>query len=127
MHIVVYPAKLLEKEGVILVSFPDVEGCFSEGVTTEDATINAQEALGLHLSSLQERKLDIPKASKLADVVCVKNEDKALITTDVDKYHKCKSVKKNLTIPSWLNERAEERNINFSQLLQRALREELSI
>jgi post-segregation antitoxin (ccd killing protein) len=37
-----------------------------------------------------------------------------------------KSVKKTLTIPSWLNDLAIENNINFSQTLQEALRKELA-
>ena len=36
-----------------------------------------------------------------------------------------KSVKKNLTIPFWLNERAEKLNINFSKTLQDALMEKV--
>jgi hypothetical protein len=37
------------------------------------------------------------------------------------------SVKKTLTIPQWLNKLAEEKNVNFSQLLQSALKEHLGI
>lgn len=38
-----------------------------------------------------------------------------------------RTVKKTLTIPSWLNELALERNINFSQTLQEALMKELGL
>ena len=38
-----------------------------------------------------------------------------------------KSVKKTLSIPAWLNTVAEKENINFSQLLQKALIETLNI
>lgn len=38
-----------------------------------------------------------------------------------------KAVKKTLTIPQWLNERATEKNLNFSHILQEALKEELGI
>ncbi len=37
-----------------------------------------------------------------------------------------KSVKKTLTIPKWLNDLGIENNINFSQTLQEALRQELA-
>ncbi len=33
------------------------------------------------------------------------------------------SVKKTLSIPAWLNEEAERRNVNFSQVLQSALKD----
>ncbi|MCY1453823.1 hypothetical protein D9M71_708410 [compost metagenome] len=38
-----------------------------------------------------------------------------------------KAIKKTLTIPKWLNDAAEEENINFSQLLQFAIKERLGI
>jgi len=36
-----------------------------------------------------------------------------------------KAVKKTLTIPYWMNEEAERLNINFSQVLQDAVRERI--
>ena len=41
--------------------------------------------------------------------------------TDIDLAQNSKSVKKTLTIPAWLNDRALAKGINFSQLLQEAL------
>lgn len=38
-----------------------------------------------------------------------------------------RAVKKTLTIPSWLNDAALEKNVNFSQVLQDALMEKLRI
>ncbi|HCA33975.1 MAG TPA: toxin-antitoxin system, antitoxin component, HicB domain protein [Lachnospiraceae bacterium] len=43
-----------------------------------------------------------------------------------EKYN-TKAVKKTLTIPQWMNEAAAKANINFSQVLQDALREKLSV
>ena len=53
-----------------------------------------------------------------------------MVTVDVEEYAKThfeKSVRKTLTIPSWLNDLAIARNINFSQLLQKAIKEELHL
>lgn len=53
-----------------------------------------------------------------------------MVTVDVESYaskHFNKAVKKTLTIPAWLNDKAMEQNINFSQLLQKALKEELNL
>ena len=48
----------------------------------------------------------------------------------VDSYakeHFEKSVKKTLSIPAWLNAAALEQNINFSQVLQEALKSRLNM
>ena len=53
-----------------------------------------------------------------------------MVTVDVDEYakkHFEKSVKKTLTIPSWLNELAVANGINFSQVLQTALKDKLNV
>lgn len=53
-----------------------------------------------------------------------------MVIVDVAEYAKAnfeKSVKKTLTIPSWLNTAALEQNINFSQVLQEALKAKLHI
>ena len=53
-----------------------------------------------------------------------------IVTVDVAEYAKAnfeKSVKKTLTIPAWLNKAALERNINFSQVLQDALKAQIHL
>ena len=51
-----------------------------------------------------------------------------MVTVDVDEYAKKHfEVKKTLTIPSWLNDLAVKDGVNFSQVLQKALKEQLHI
>lgn len=53
-----------------------------------------------------------------------------LVDVDFDKYrrkHEMRTVRKNVSIPSWLNEEAESANINFSALLQKAIKSELHL
>ena len=53
-----------------------------------------------------------------------------MVTVDVAEYAKAhfeKSVRKTLTIPAWLNSAALEQNINFSQVLQEALKAQLHL
>lgn len=58
----IYYAKIIkQKTGEMLVEFPDLEGCFSEGVNIEDAINNAKEALDGWLASHCDRNLSIPK------------------------------------------------------------------
>lgn len=88
----------------------------------------AQEALGLYLVSLEERNINIPDPSDNTDILCVEDEFITLVSTQIEKYRrKNKAVKKTLTIPQWLNDEAELRHINFSSVLQKALKEELQI
>lgn len=53
-----------------------------------------------------------------------------LVDVDFDEYrrkHEMRTVRKNVSIPSWLNEEAESANINFSALLQKAIKSELHL
>ena len=53
-----------------------------------------------------------------------------MVSVDVDEYakkHFNKAVRKNVTIPTWLNDKAMEHNLNLSQLLQKAIKEELNL
>lgn len=126
--LIVYPAIFLQEETGYSVSFPDLDGCFTEGDTIEQAFEMAQEALGLYLISLEERNIKTPKASNPAEISCDSNEFIALVSCSLEKYRrKSKAVKKTLTIPQWLNDEAELRHINFSSVLQKALKEELQV
>lgn len=54
----------------------------------------------------------------------------SLVDVDFDEYrrkHEMRTVRKNVSIPSWLNEEAESANINFSALLQKAIKSELHL
>ena len=82
-------------------------------------------ALGWILTSIEDDE-EIPEASKIEDIE-LENEKgfKTLLLLDINqytqKYGSKQSVKKTLTIPSWLNKRAEKIGVNFSQTLQDAL------
>ena len=59
----------------------------------------------------------------------INNSDR-FVEFDVVEYLKNtsdKAVKKTLTIPSWLNSLAEQNNVNFSNILQNALKEYLNV
>lgn len=112
------------------VIFPDLLGCVTEGDTLKEAVEMAEDALGIYLYSLSEDGEEFPEASNPADIKCEKGEFTDLVVWDEEEYLKRtdnKAVKKTLTIPSWLNYKAEEKQLNFSQILQRALREELEL
>lgn len=119
-----YPAVFHKaEEGGYWVTFPDLPECITEGDNMEESYQMAVEALGLALTERMKDKEEIPKASDIEDI---KDEDGVTVVVqfDMEEYnrkHNSKAVKKTLTIPEWLNERALEMNVNFSQVLQEAL------
>ena len=123
----VYPACMYEEnDGSYSVEVPDLKGCCTQGNTLQEALEMAQDAaLGWILTSIEDDE-EIPEASKIEDIE-LENEKgfKTLLLLDIDqytqKYGSKQSVKKTLTIPSWLNKRAEKIGVNFSQTLQDAL------
>ena len=80
----------------------------------------AQEALAGYILTLleQERPIAVP-----SDIETLSAEDgfASLVSCNIDQYKETKAVKKTLTIPAWLNERAMAKGVNFSQVLQEAL------
>lgn len=116
-----YPAIVHAEEGGYWVEFPDLEGCFSEGETLADAIQNASDALGGYLCSMMDRSIEAPEASDVKGIDAG-DDFVTIVVTDPLSYKKStKSIKKTLTIPEWLNEEAEKRNVNFSSVLQKAL------
>ena len=99
----VYPAIFHKEDESYWVEFPDLKGCNTYGSTIPEAMEMAQEALTGYLLSLLEHGDNIASPS------------------DINQYKDTKAVKKTLTIPSWLNDRAISMGINFSQALQEAL------
>ena len=120
-----YPAIFTpEDDGGFSVSFPDIEGCFTQGETIEEAYEMAFDALGLALSFLEDEKSVIPLPSAPNKISLNENEFVVIIEFDMLEYqkkHNSKAVKKTLTIPQWLNEEATALGVNFSQVLQEAL------
>ncbi len=127
----VYPACFYkEDDGGYSVAVPDLQGCCTQGDTIEEAIEMAEDAaLGWLLLAVEDNE-EIPVASDINDVkLDFPNGFKTLLLLDLgaysQKYGNRKSVKKTLSIPSWLNETAEKYNINFSQTLQDALLEKI--
>ena len=84
----VYPAIFTpEKKGGYSISFPDVEGCFTQGKDMADSIEMASDALCLMLYHMEERNEDIPAASNIKAVKCAADEIVKLITCDTLEYH----------------------------------------
>ena len=119
---IAYPAIVHVDADGIWVEFPDLEGCFSDGETVADAVSNAQDALGAYLCSMMDRGLT-PAAPSDPSSIKPESGIVSIIVTDPMRYKRdTRAVKKTLTIPAWLNDEAVRRKINFSAVLQDALR-----
>jgi predicted RNase H-like HicB family nuclease len=130
-EIYIFPA-VFERtvKGSYGISFPDLPGCISMGDTLQEAHKMAKEALGLHLYGMEHDDDDIPEPSSLESIQLEVNETLGLIEVwmlpvraELDN----RAVKKTLTIPHYLNELAEKKKVNFSQILQSALKDHLGI
>ena len=125
-----YPAVFTDEGGVYSVEFPDVAGCATFGDTLPEAAEMAKDALCLMLYSLEEDGRAIPAASDIRSIQAEGNAFISIVCCDTLEYRKLynnKAVKKTLTIPTWLNTLAEKNEINFSTVLQNALKKELNI
>lgn len=123
----VYPAVFTEeKDGKYSITFPDVKGCYTCSDSIQDGIEIAGDALSLMLYDLEQDKKEIPEASNIKDIEVSDNEFASYIIADTgfyERYYSNKTVKKNCTIPYWIEKEASEKNINFSQVLQDALKE----
>ena len=119
-----------EDNGLISVDFPDIKGCYTSGNNMADAIFMAQDVLCLTLYDIEQEEKPIPRASEPHEIEISENQFTSVIAVDTEtyrRYYENRSVKKTLTIPMWLNERAERENINFSGVLQEALKARLHI
>ena len=126
-----YPAIFTpEEDGRYSVSFPDLPGCNTFGDNLENAYDMAFDALGIMLTYFEDEHISIPQASDPSAFTMEKGQFTAIIRFNFNQYKKkvsTKSVKKTLSIPEWLNEAALDANINFSNVLQEALKQKLGI
>lgn len=126
-----YPAIFTpEEDGGYSVRFPDLEGCFTCGDDMADALFMAEDALALVLYGYERDGRMIPVPSQVESLKLDSGEFVNIVACDTLEYRKRfnnKSVRKAITIPEWLNEIANTMDINFSQVLQEALKQKLGI
>lgn len=122
-----YPAIFTFENNQYWVEFVDLNGCYSDGDTLAEAMENSKEAMGLFLEDLNE----YPKCTTdIKNIQLENNQIVSFVTVNLfehKKKYENKSVKKTLSIPAWLNTVAEKENVNFSQILQKALIDTLNI
>lgn len=111
-----------------IVRIPDFDA-LTQGESITDAIEMGQDLLSILVVQYEDEKRELPEVSSFTDLSeQFSGSVVSLVIADSDHYrqmYQSKPVKKTLTIPSWLNSRAEEAGINFSQTLQDALKAKL--
>ena len=124
----VFPAVFEKDEDKIAVRVPDVKGCITFGDDMAEAMEMVKDALEMMLVHFEDHGEPIPKASDIKAIET--NGIVSYVLADTDEWRKefdNRAVKKTLTIPAWLNTKAEKVGVNFSQVLQEALKEKLGV
>lgn len=120
-----YPTVFSEEDGAVNVRIPDV-GATTFGSDYQDAVRMAQDAVGLML----EEQTDYPEPSSLSDIdleewESEENTKVIIVAYDMEEYRKgrSKTVRRNISIPEYLNNIAKKKNINVSKVTTEALEE----
>ena len=125
-----YPIIMSKGASFIVAYIPDFD-INTQGADEADAMEMARDAIGLIGIDMQDDNESLPSPSALSDIQKSKDTDiLTLVDVNFDEYRRkndMKAVKKNCTIPSWLNFEAEKAGINFSATLQNALKTELKL
>ena len=125
-----FPAYFYFEENGISIEFPDLPGCLPCAHSQEEAFKNAKEAMGLHLYGMEQDHEAIPEPTPVSELS--PEEGGVVVMVEVfmpafrDRMNN-KSVNRTVTLPAWLNAAALERNINFSQVLQDALKAQIGM
>ncbi len=125
-----FPAFFYFDDDGISIEFPDLPGCLPCAHSQEEAFRNAKEALGLHLYGMERDNDLIPEPTPVAQLTPDEGGVVVLVEVfmpSVRERINNRSVNRTVTLPAWLNAAALEKNINFSQLLQDALKQQLHI
>ena len=129
--VAVYPVVFTpdEKDGGYVVSVPDLE-CNTQGQDLPDAIAMARDVIGLMCMDMEDDGKALPSPSPLSAIHEADSEIVSLVDVDIAAYrraHSQRSVRRNVSLPCWLNERAEQAGLNVSAILQAALKQELHI
>ena len=140
---VAYPVIFTDAGTNILIEVPDLEILTESNVEGEpevniaDAIMMARDAIGTKCICLEDEGLIIKKPSMITDIDVSKGafygEGRSIVSVvDVDlvEYRRRidnKAVRRNVTLPRWLDREAEKAHINVSKTLQEALKKQLNI
>lgn len=125
-----YPIIVSKGKKYLVVYVPDFD-INTQGKDMTDAIEMARDVIGLAGNVMEDENEQLPTPSDIKDVKKESENDIiTLVDVDFDEYRRkndMRSVRRNVTLPSWLNFEAEKSGINVSAVLQKALKKELHI
>ena len=124
-----YPIVLIPEEVGFTVYIPDFD-INTQGNDFAEAIEMARDAIGIMGIDMEDDGNELPAPTAFRNIKVNADEIVTLVDIDFGEYRRrneLKAVKKNCTIPSWLCYEAEKANLNFSHVLQNALKRELNI
>ncbi len=124
-----YPIVLTPDEVGFTVYIPDFE-INTEGDSLTEAIEMARDAIGLMGIDMEDDKKDLPLPSEIGAIDHSAGDIVTLVDVDFSEYRRrndMRSVRRNVTLPSWLDYEAEKSGLNVSAILQKALKTELHI
>jgi len=119
-----------DDDNTLLVSFPDLPGCYAQGTSMLDAVKKAESVLSLCLYDMELHDIPIPTPRNPEEIPLKPGEVTSVILINTDSYHLCFGKKKAehvVTLPAWLGEIVEAANMNLSQMVQDAVKQEIGI
>lgn len=123
-----YPIIMTQGKEFVVVYIPDFN-INTQGKDYADAMEMARDAIGIVGIDMEDEGETLPHPTPVQEVRTENGSDVVtLVDVDFSEYRRkndMRAVKKNCTIPSWLNFEAEKAGINFSAVLQTALKKEL--
>lgn len=117
----VYPALFHhnEDDGSYTVTFPDLPGCVTEGKTLDEALFMAQSAMSLWLEYSIDHKEEIPAPSSMDQLHPEEGAFPSLVRAEL---RDGRAVKRTVSLPKWMDDKASEMGLSLSRVLQDALK-----
>lgn len=125
-----YPIVMSKGAEHIVVFVPDFN-INTQGEDYAEAMEMARDAIGIMGIDMEDEKEPIPRPSDVA-AISKEREDDVITLVDVDfteyrRKNDMRTVRRNVSLPSWLNAEADKAGVNVSAILQAALKQELQI
>lgn len=124
-----YPIILTPDAGGYVVEIPDFE-IGTQGDSIPEAMEMARDAIGLMGIDMEDDGKSLPIPSTLESVSKGPGDIVTLVDVDFTEYRRqndMRSVRRNVSLPCWLNAAAEKAGINVSAVLQAALKQQLHL
>ena len=124
-----YPVKFTKLDDGYMVYVPDMDAN-TQGDSLAEAIEMARVMIGLMGIDMEDDKKPLPAPSELKAIKCGPNDFVSMVDIDFSEYRRAnerRTVRRNVSLPSWLDAAAEKAGINVSSVLQNALKQELHI